>query len=211
MYPNDPLAPRPTGIDYLNQIAPPPEPSGFDRKAKIILIILGIVGILSLGFIFMMTNQAASGPSPTKLVARLTNLQTIANKYNKNLQSNESQNANSSLIAVLTTANKSIETPAASVDIDLKKQAKDIAALETTTELESKLDDAYLNADLDMSYAHTMNVQLADTIMMLDHIAKSRTTDSMREFCEKTSSDLANIRKQFIEIIGEDTEETTDS
>ena len=158
-----------------------------------------------------MTNQAASGPSPTKLVARLTNLQTIANKYNKNLQSNESQNANSSLIAVLTTANKSIETPAASVDIDLKKQAKDIAALETTTELESKLDDAYLNADLDMSYAHTMNVQLADTIMMLDHIAKSRTTDSMKEFCEKTSSDLTNIRKQFIEIIGEDTEETTDS
>lgn len=207
MYPNDPLAPRPTGIDYLNQIAPPSEPNGLDGKAKILLVVLGIIGILSLGFIFIMMNQTTTGPSPKSLIARLTNLQTIADKYNKNLQSNEAQDANSSLIAVLTTANKSVETPAASVGVNLKKQAKEIAALETTTELENKLDNAYLNADLDITYAHTMNVQLADTIMMLDHMAKSNTTESMKEFCKKTSSDLTNIRKQLIEIIGEDTEQ----
>ena len=209
MYPNDPLAPQPSGIDYLNQIAPPAAPQGFDGKTKLILSILGAIGVLSLVFIFAMASQTSSGPSPTKLIARLSNLQTVAEKYNKRLQGNPLQNANSSLIAVLTTANKSIETPVASVKIDLKKQKKEILALESTADITTKLDEAFLNSDLDATYAHTMNVQLADTIMTLDHIAKSKTTTSMKEFCKKTSSDLTNIRKQFVEIIGEDTADVT--
>ena len=53
MYPNDPYSqpPTPSGIDYLNQIAAPPEPAGFDKKTKIIIIIIALVGVLSLSFI----------------------------------------------------------------------------------------------------------------------------------------------------------------
>ena len=209
MYPNDPLAPQPTGVDYLNQIAPPAAPQGFDGKTKLILLALGIVGILSLAFIFVAANQTSSGPSPTKLIARLSNLQTVAEKYNKHLKENPIQNANSSLIAVLTTANKSIETPAASLKIDLKKEKKNILATESTVDIEKKLDEALLNADLGITYAHTMNVELADTIMMLDHIAMSKTTKSMKEFCQKTSADLTNIKKQITKIIGETDETAT--
>jgi hypothetical protein len=203
MYPNDPLAPQPSGIDYLNQIAPPPEPSGFDKKSKIIIFVFALIGIFSLVFIFFAASKTSSAATPTQVIARLANMQTIAEKYNKNLQSNPIQNANSSLIAVLTTANNSIETPAASVKIDLKKQKKDILATESTAEIEKKLDDALLNSDLDATYAHSLNVELTDTIMMLDQVQKSKTTKSMKEFCQKTSADLTNIKKQITEIIGE--------
>lgn len=203
MYPNDPLAPRPpqtSGIDYLNQIAPPSAPQGFDAKTKIILLIFGIIGVLSLVFIFFMANQTSTGPSPATLIARLNNLQTVATKYNKKLHANDIQSANSSLIAILTTANKAIETPAAAAGIDLKKDKKAILALESTTKLEEKLDEAFLNADLDVAYTHSMDVDIADTIVLLDKIARSTKAKSMKEFCAKTSADLANIKKQFSAI-----------
>ncbi len=203
MYPNDPLAPQPSGIDYLNQIAPPATPQGFDGKTKVIVFIFGIIGVLSLIFIFFMANQTSTGPSPTTLVARLNNLQSIATAYNKKLHGNDIQNANSSLIAILTTANKSIEKPIASVGIDLGKNKKAILALESTSEIEEKLDEAFLNADLDVTYAHSMDVYLADTIVIIDQITRSTNSKSMKEFCQKTNADLTNIKKQFSAITGQ--------
>ena len=55
MYPNEPRSSfpeQPTGIDYLNQIAAPTPAQRFDKKTKIIMIILGIVGALGLILIF---------------------------------------------------------------------------------------------------------------------------------------------------------------
>ena len=210
MYPNDPLAPRPpqaSGIDYLNQIAPPSAPQGFDAKTKIILLIFGIIGVLSLVFIFFMANQTSTGPSPATLIARLNNLQTVATKYNKKLHANDIQSANSSLIAILTTANKAIETPAAAAGIDLKKDKKAILALESTATIEAKLNEAILNADLDVTYAHSMEVNIADTIMMIDRIERNTKSKSMKEFCQKTRSDLTNVKKQFSAITGKSSPE----
>ena len=210
MYPNDPLAPRPpqaSGIDYLNQIAPPSAPQGFDAKTKIILLIFGIIGVLSLVFIFFMANQTSTGPSPATLIARLNNLQTVATKYNKKLHANDIQSANSSLIAILTTANKAIEAPATAAGIDLKKDKKAILALESTATIEAKLNEAILNADLDVTYAHSMEVNIADTIMMIDRIERNTKSKSMKEFCQKTRSDLTNVKKQFSAITGKSSPE----
>ena len=211
MYPNDPLAPRPpqtSGIDYLNQIAPPAAPQGFDKKTKIILFIFGIIGVLSLVFIFFMANQTTStGPSTTTLIARLNNLQSLATRYNKKLHASDIQGANSTLIAILTTANKAIEAPATAAGIDLKKDKKAILALESTATIEAKLNEAILNADLDVTYAHSMEVNIADTIMMIDRIERNTKSKSMKEFCQKTRSDLTNVKKQFSAITGKSSPE----
>lgn len=193
----------PTGIDYLNQISAPPAPQGFDKKSKIILLVLGIIGLLGLAFIINATQNASRGPSLNNLAARLQKLQTVSEKFTSRLKSSQLQDANSSLTAVLTTANKSIETPAAAQNIDVKKDLKNITALDPPTKLEEKFEEAYLNADLDNTYAYTMNTELADTLLMMNRIKEGSRSKSTIDFLEKTISDLTNVRKQLMAITGD--------
>lgn len=202
MQPNDPFQPAPSGIDYLNQIAPPEKPQGFDKKSKIIMLIFGIIGILSLIFIFVMATSQSSGPSPLKLAARLQKLQTISTKYDSKLRGIDLQTANSSLIAVLTTANQSISTPLASYSIDTKKQAKEITGLDSSSEIEKTLDDKFLESGglLDNYYASEMNAQLTDTILMMQRLERGTKYKSMREFLKKNLADFENLQKQFEKV-----------
>lgn len=189
---------QPVGIDYLNQIAAPPPRPGFDRKTKIILAIFGTIGVLSLIFIFSMAQQSR-GPSPRTMIARLQKLQTVSETYRSKLKSTRLQEANSSLIAVLTTANNSKNTLASAHHIDLKKEEKQIKTLDSPDKLQQKFDNAYLNADLDRTYAYTISTELADTIFQLERLQKS-ATGGTSQFLKKTISDLANVRRQFTAI-----------
>ena len=204
MYPNNqdnPFNQQPTGIDYLNQISTPAPSAGFDKKIKIILVILGLVGILSLGLIFAMSQSSQSTVSPSKIAARVQKLLTVSQKYNNKLQSSKLQTVNSSLVSVLTTANSSIAEPLKNNGIDLKKQQKEITKLDPSTDLEKKLDEAVLNAQIDTIYAHEINVQLTDTINMMKRLNKSTSSKSMKNYLEKTVDNLQNIQKQITEII----------
>lgn len=198
MQPNDPFQPAPNGIDYLNQIATPAPAAGFDKKTKLILIIFGIIGIVSLAFIFfMMSAQKNTGPSPLTLAGRLQKLQTISTTYGKKLRTTSLQDTNSSLSAVLTTANQSISAPLAAYSIDATKQAKQIAALDPATTLTKTLDEAYLNSTLDATYAREMNFQLEDTIVMMKRLLRATTSKSMKDFLETTIPSLENLQKQI--------------
>lgn len=200
MQPQNPFDPTPSGIDYLNQIAAPAPPTGFDKKSKIIMIIMGIIGILSLIFILVAAQNTAGNPSPMKMIARIQKLKTVASDYTPKLRSSKLQDANSSLVAVLTTAEKSVETPAAAQNIDLKKQAKAITALDPADDLKKKFDEAYLNVNLDATYAYTMSTELADTILMMEKLNKASSSKSMKEFLTKTIADLTQVRKQLTAI-----------
>ncbi len=200
MQPNNPYEPEPTGIDYLNQIATPAQPAVFDKKTKTILIIAGVVGLLSLGLIAITSiNNSNSGPSPASLVARLQKLDRISTTFGDKLRSPALQEANSSLSAVLITANQSINTPLAAYSIDLRKQGKEIAALDPGTELEAELNDAYLNGYLDSAYAREMAYQLEETLVMMNRLRDSTKVVSMQEFLDKTISDFENLKKRFSE------------
>ncbi|OYX41005.1 hypothetical protein B7Y94_05770 [Candidatus Saccharibacteria bacterium 32-49-12] len=182
MQPNNPYEPEPTGIDYLNQIATPAQPAVFDKKTKTILIIAGVVGLLSLGLIAITSiNNSNSGPSPASLVARLQKLDRISTTFGDKLRSPALQEANSSLSAVLITANQSI------------------AALDPGTELEAELNDAYLNGYLDSAYAREMAYQLEETLVMMNRLRDSTKVVSMQEFLDKTISDFENLKKRFSE------------
>ena len=203
MYPDN-LNNQPQGIDYLNQIATPPPAEGFDKKTKIIIAILSFIGLITLIAIFVFSQDSTPNANPSQVAARVNKLLTISKKYNNKFRSTSLQTTNSSLVAVLTTANASMSEALQATGINYKEKQKDILALDPSEKLEKKLDEALLNAQLDITYAHEMNVQITDTINMMKKVYKSTKSKKMREWLVKTAGDLENIQKQINQIIKAD-------
>ena len=203
MYPDN-LNNQPQGIDYLNQIATPPPAEGFDKKTKIIIAILSLIGLIALIAIFVFSQDSMPNTSPSQVAARVNKLLTISKKYNNKFRSTSLQTTNSSLVAVLTTANTSMSEALQTTGINYKEKQKDILALDPSEKLEKKLDEALLNTQLDITYAHEMNVQITDTINMMKKVYKSTKSKKMREWLGKTAGDLENIQKQINQIIKAD-------
>ena len=200
MYPDN-LNNQPQGIDYLNQIATPPPAEGFDKKTKIIIAILSFIGLITLIAIFVFSQDSTPNANPSQVAARVNKLLTISKKYNNKFRSTSLQTTNSSLVAVLTTADASMSEALQATGINYKEKQKDILALDPSEKLEKKLDEALLNAQLDITYAHEMNVQITDTINMMKKVYKSTKSKKMREWLVKTAGDLENIQKQINQII----------
>ncbi len=203
MYPDN-LNNQPQGIDYLNQIATPPPAEGFDKKTKIIIAILSFIGLITLIAIFVFSQDSTPSASPSQVASRVNKLLTISKKYNNKFRSTSLQTTNSSLVAVLTTADASMGEALQTTGINYKEKQKDILALDPSEKLEKKLDEALLNAQLDITYAHEMNVQITDTINMMKKVYKSTKSKKMREWLVKTAGDLENIQKQINQIIKAD-------
>ena len=203
MYPDN-LNNQPQGIDYLNQIATPPPAEGFDKKTKIIIAILSFIGLITLIAIFVFSQDSMPNTNPSQVASRVNKLLTISKKYNNKFRSTSLQTTNSSLVAVLTTANASISEALQATGINYKEKQKDILALDPSEKLEKKLDEALLNTQLDITYAHEMNVQITDTINMMKKVYKSTKSKKMREWLVKTAGDLENIQKQINQIIKAD-------
>lgn len=203
MYPDN-LNNQPQGIDYLNQIATPPPAEGFDKKTKIIIAILSFIGLITLIAIFVFSQDSMSNANPSQVASRVNKLLTISKKYNNKFRSTSLQTTNSSLVAVLTTADASMGEALQTTGINYKEKQKDILALDPSEKLEKKLDEALLNTQLDITYAHEMNVQITDTINMMKKVYKSTKSKKMREWLVKTAGDLENIQKQINQIIKAD-------
>ena len=203
MHPDN-LNDQPQGIDYLNQIATPPPAEGFDKKTKIIIAILSFIGLITLIAIFVFSQDSTPNANPSQVAARVNKLLTISKKYNNKFRSTSLQTTNSSLVAVLTTADASMSEALQATGINYKEKQKDILALDPSEKLEKKLDEALLNTQLDITYAHEMNVQITDTINMMKKVYKSTKSKKMREWLVKTAGDLENIQKQINQIIKAD-------
>ena len=203
MYPDN-LNNQPQGIDYLNQIATPPPAEGFDKKTKIIIAILSFIGLITLIAIFVFSQDSMPNASPSQVASLVNKLLTISKKYNNKFRSTSLQTTNSSLVAVLTTADASMGDALQATGINYKEKRKDILALDPSEKLEKKLDEALLNTQLDITYAHEMNVQITDTINMMKKVYKSTKSKKMREGLVKTAGDLENIQKQINQIIKAD-------
>lgn len=203
MYPDN-LNNQPQGIDYLNQIATPPPAEGFDKKTKIIIAILSFIGLITLIAIFVFSQDSMPNANLSQVASRVNKLLTISKKYNNKFRSTSLQTTNSSLVAVLTTADASMSEALQATGINYKEKQKDILALDPSEKLEKKLDEALLNTQLDITYAHEMNVQITDTINMMKKVYKSTKSKKMREWLVKTAGDLENIQKQINQIIKAD-------
>ena len=195
MYPNDPYSqpPTPSGIDYLNQIAAPPEPAVFDKKTKIIIIIIALVGVLSLGFIWA-ASQSGSGPTVSNAIMRVARLQTVTELQKKRLKNSTVTDINSSLDAILTTAVNKATPIAQSEKLDINKALK---VPDFEVKLNEKLDDAFLNDQLDAVYTREMAYQLELLSSELSSLSKKAKKSDVKEFLEKTQSDITSIKKRL--------------
>ena len=194
--------PTPSGIDYLNQIAPPPPPAGIDKKTKIIIFFMILLGITSLAIIGVgVSNSGKKDPTLVTIAGRLQKVHRVATKYNKKINSSSLRTANSSLIAITTTANKSAEVPLTNTGVDLKKNAKVIATMDPSVELEKKLDDAYLNAQFDEVYGREMLFLLQESIVLAKQIYSGTSSKSSKEFLQKTTTDLEGVAESFRIIV----------
>ena len=195
MYPNDPYSqpPTPSGIDYLNQIAAPPEPAGFDKKTKIIIIIIALVGMLSLGFIWA-ASQSGSGLTVSNAIMRVARLQTVTELQKKRLKNSTVTDINSSLDAILTTAVNKATPIAQSEKLDINKALK---VPDFEVKLNEKLDDAFLNDQLDAVYTREMAYQLELLSSELSSLSKKAKKSDVKEFLEKTQSDITSIKKRL--------------
>lgn len=207
MYPNNQQPPIPQGIDYLNQIAPPPEPEKpkMSTATKVFLVVVGFMALITIGLAASILSSDDTGPTPTKLVARLESLQSISNDYHRKIRTSAIQDANSSLRAVLATANQSIKTPLASY----KSNPKEVIP-ETGEKTRERLDEAYLNYQLDETYVREMGYLIQETIIMMKTIEKETKVASMKTYLEKTITDFENLKKRFDALAGIEAEEESE-
>lgn len=198
MEPNNPYQPIPSGIDYLNHIATPPTPAGPSKKSKLIIGGIILAGMLVLSVILIAaTNSAQSEPAPMKIAARLHKIQTVSDKFSGRLRATALQDANSSLSAIMITANQSIKT----TGVDPGKQQKELATIEPSDDLVKRLDDAYLNSQLDATYAREMYFLIEDTMTMMDSAYRQTNSAELKTFLEKTHADFSNLKKRFETIV----------
>lgn len=146
-------------------------------------------------------SQGSSSASPIQVAARVNKLLTISQKYDKKLQTSTMQAINISFVSVLTSAEAGLAEPLQNSGIDYKKQKKEILKMEPSEKMDKKLEDAALNAQLDSIYAHEMNVQITDTLVMMQKLQKSTRSKSTKEYLVKTVADLKNIQKQLEEFL----------
>lgn len=198
-----PPAPTPQppqySIDYLNQISPQTP----RKQPNKLFAIIGIgVILLILVFVIIGFAQLSSAPSNKlqTLAARLTTLQSVAEKSQANIKSNQLRGTNSSLTLYLTNANRDIVTPLASNNVDIKKLDKEIVAKEKGTKLSSTLEDARLNALFDRTYAREMSYQLNTVILLMDDVSKSTSSKSLDDFIATTKANLEPVKTQFSEF-----------
>lgn len=192
----------PYSIDYLNQIAPETKKPGMSNKLFLFaigggLLLAIIVGILAL----------SSGSGPTQkmqtLAARLTTLQTISDKAQKNIKSGDLRSTNSGLTILLTNANRDIVEPLAKNSVDIKKIDKTIATKEDGSKLTQTLEDARLNAVYDRTYAREMSYQLDTVAALMKELYTSSNSKSFKEYLVETDKNLQPIKKQFYEFNAE--------
>ena len=165
-------------VDYLNEIAPKPQPVQINRFAVFGLI--GGVLLLAFSVVMMMVN---SQPNYTKqaqsTLARIETLQAATKEQQSRLTENE-----------LSSMNTTLTTSLGSMGAELKSSLKD-AKIKTelvgdakktekaySDKVSKTLEDAYLTGSLDRVYAREMSYQLA---ILKSYLQKLKTASGNRK------------------------------
>lgn len=184
-------------IDYLNQIAPPPQKQGMSNRLFMMVIGGGVLLAVIVGL--MMLSSGGSGPTQKMqtLAARVQTLEKITSGAQRNIKSNDLRGANSNLSIFLANTDQGMTAPLEKNGVSVTKLDKTIVAAEKGDDLSAKLEDARLNAVFDRTYAREMSYQLTALENLMNSIYKSTGSKSMKSFLQTTEDSLVPIRKQF--------------
>lgn len=162
-------------------------------QTKFIIIIIAVIGVLSLGFIWL-ASQSNAGPTVSDTVLTIARLQTVTEAQKKRLRTSNVVDTNSSLDTILTSSLTKGTPIAESEGLDV---AKAIRTPGLEVELNKKLDDAYLNAQLDEAYVREMKYHLELLSTDIKTLLKTAKKSDIKDFLEKTLSDITSIKKRL--------------
>lgn len=192
--------PQPTyAVDYLDQIAPPPQQQKFLSGGFGKLIILfGLLILIVMGVIVAIGNDKGTGPIE-QMSIKLENFSTIADDRQKQLKNSNLIATNSNFRGWLTGATSESQELVSGLGIPKNKLNKEIVASESAKakKLSETLEDARLNAMLDQIYAREMTLQTKLIKTELDTIAKKAPTKQVRDFAIEASKNIAPIQEAF--------------
>ena len=193
-------------LDYLNQISANVTPSKqatggfFDKKTKMIAIILGAVLLIAIILMIAMSS-APSEPTTSdeldRIYQRTNSLEETVTEYSKNLKSSTLRSSAASLSTLLANMKSSTES-----FLDTKygaKPAKEASAddtklIEDTT---TTLEKARLNGILDRYFAKEMYYQIEKLLILENAAAKKTSDEEIIEFLQSTFDSLSRLSDTF--------------
>lgn len=186
---------QPLTSDYLNQIATPPP-----KKTLNPFVLWGLIaGLLLVVVIVIIAISSGSKPSSsaslTGVATKLTKLQQLSERAQKNIQSSDLRSLNGSLTLVLTSANHDIAEP-------LKANKISIANTKNPTvqkingyfdSLDTRLEDARLNAVYDRTYARELSYALKTLESDMSVLRNSTNSKSLMSVLADTNNNIEPI------------------
>ena len=150
------------------------------------LLLWGFIGgLLALAIIVVVAVSSSAGgnttASLTSVASKLDNLKKVTVTAEKNVQSTELRTLNSNLTLALTNTSRDLAEPIKTQKINLKDASKNPAVAKVTKEFEdinTRLEDARLNAVYDRTYAREMAYalkQLNSDMAVLYKSTRSKT------------------------------------
>ena len=178
---------NPYTIDYLNQIAPKQKQPLFDKTMVIIFgaLIFAVVVFAGL-MMFSSLNENPNSEPLLRVYLKVQKTNELATKYQGRLQNSDLRAINSGLATTLASDGAKLKSLLGSNKIEIPKAEKHntppkiIAQVnKDAEELDKTLDDAFLNAVLDRTYAREMSYNLDVINSLMKRVESSaRSSDS---------------------------------
>jgi hypothetical protein len=186
--------------DYLNQIATPAP-----VKTVNPLALWGLIGgllVLVIVVVVFVSSAAGGGTSTSSLTsvgAKIDNLKTVSESAQKNIQSGELRSLNGNLTLILTNADRDMAEPLAAKKIKLTDK-KNSAVAKVTSDfdaLNSRLEDARLNAVYDRTYAREITYALKTLHSDMSILYKSSSNTKLKTVLNTTDDNLKPLVEGF--------------
>ena len=184
---------NPYTIDYLNQIAPKQKQPLFDKTMVIIFgaLIFAVVVFAGL-MMFSSLNENPNSEPLLRVYLKVQKTNELATKYQGRLQNSDLRAINSGLATTLASDGAKLKSLLGSNKIEIPKAEKNktppkiIAQVnKDAEELDKTLDDAFLNAVLDRTYAREMSYNLDVINSLMKRVESSaRSSDSKDSLIE---------------------------
>ena len=172
---------------------------------KIVAVLLGLSLIVG---IFMIISGGTSSDSANEALLRtyfrVQKTSEITKNYQSKIKNSDLSAINSGLSSSLSSDETKLKSQLESVGVKIPSTEKELSASrivsevnEEANELDSTLDDAFLNAVLDRTYAREMNYRLSVINSSIKGVKSKARSTSAIEVLENISKNLETSIKQF--------------
>ncbi|MBR2587284.1 hypothetical protein IKE71_02840 [Candidatus Saccharibacteria bacterium] len=191
-------------LEYLNQISVKPAPAPakfFDKKTKLLAIILGAIIFLAIAFLVATSGgSSTSRPDESSELSRVyyqsLSLEETITTYNGKVKSSDLRSYGTTLLTLLTELRQTTGTYLEeSLGLKVGEASTNMlpADLEYINETNSALESARLNGILDRKYASELYYQ-ASRLMIFENSAYGETSsESLKSFLSSSYKSLSNV------------------